>query len=56
MEIRCLISSGFVTFLGTSNEETREKIIQMWRLSYNQGFNQFNIINFLVSETEQVIF
>lgn len=54
MEICCLISSGFVTFLGTSNEETREKVVQIWRSICHQRSNQFNLISFLASETEQV--
>lgn len=51
---RCLISAAFVTFLGYCDETQRKNIMNLWLKICNIEEN-FDIVSFLSSETEQVI-
>ena len=53
MERCCLISAAFVTFLGLSTEDERERIIAQWIQEAHLP-TDFEIIKFLSTETEQL--
>uniref|UniRef100_A0A914XX81 Cytoplasmic dynein 2 heavy chain 1 n=1 Tax=Panagrolaimus superbus TaxID=310955 RepID=A0A914XX81_9BILA len=53
MERCCLISAAFVTFLGLSSEDERERIISKWIKEANLP-SDFDVVKFLTTETEQL--
>lgn len=52
---KCLISAAFVTFLGYVDETQRKNTMNLWSSFCNIDEN-FDIVSFLASETEQVKF
>lgn len=53
MEKCCLVAAAFITFLGLATEDVREKIMREW-LELCHLPNNFNVVQFLASETDQL--